>query len=87
MAAYFAVAVAGYTLHGLRRDAENQFERATRSIRAFMASLMAVEIGPGSSSSPASSTASSCTDRRPGLPRESEAGVGHVEVVLPSGWG
>lgn len=45
MAAYFAMAVAGYTWHGLRGDTENQFERATGSLRAFMASLMMVEIG------------------------------------------
>jgi len=45
MAAYFAMAVAGYTWHGLRKDTENQFVRASGGLRAFMASLMTVEIG------------------------------------------
>lgn len=45
MALYFATAVAGYTVHGWRRDTENQFTKAGRDLRAFMASLMVVEIG------------------------------------------
>lgn len=45
MAAYFAMAVAGYTWHGLRRDTDNQFERPSGALRAFMASLMTAEIG------------------------------------------
>lgn len=45
MAAYFALAVAGYTWHGLRKDTENQFTRPSRGLHAFMTSLMTVEIG------------------------------------------
>jgi hypothetical protein len=45
LVAYFAMAVAGYTWHGWRRDTENQFARAGGGLRAFMASLMTVEIG------------------------------------------
>jgi hypothetical protein len=45
MAAYFVMAVAGYMWHGLRKDTENQFARAGGTLRAFMASLMTVEIG------------------------------------------
>lgn len=45
MAAYFTAAVAGYTWHGLRKDMENQFTRATSGLKAFMASLITVEIG------------------------------------------
>jgi len=39
------MAVAGYTWHGLRKDTENQFARASGGLRAFMGSLMTVEIG------------------------------------------
>jgi hypothetical protein len=45
MAAYFAMAVAGYTWHGWRKDTENQFATAGGGLRTFMASLMTVEIG------------------------------------------
>ncbi|HUI02260.1 MAG TPA: hypothetical protein VLZ77_01880 [Acidimicrobiales bacterium] len=45
LAAYFALAVGGYTWHGLRKDTENQFRRPSRALRAFMASLIIVEIG------------------------------------------
>ncbi|HZU79984.1 MAG TPA: hypothetical protein VE991_08705 [Acidimicrobiales bacterium] len=45
MAAYFAMAVAGYTFHGWRKDTDNQFRRAGSSMRAFMATLITVEIG------------------------------------------
>lgn len=45
LAAYFAISVAGYTWHGLRQDTENQFVGAPTALRAFMASLIAVEIG------------------------------------------
>jgi hypothetical protein len=45
MALYFATAVAGYTAHGLRKDTVNQFSRATGSLKVFMATLVAVEIG------------------------------------------
>jgi len=44
MAAYFAVAVAGYTWHGWTKDTENQFAPASGGLRAFMVSLMTVEI-------------------------------------------
>ena len=45
LAAYFAMAVAGYTWHGVRQDTENQFSRADRTLHGFMVSLIAVEIG------------------------------------------
>jgi hypothetical protein len=45
MAAYFAMAVAGDTRHGLRKDTSNQFENATKGLRVFMTSLMTAEIG------------------------------------------
>jgi len=45
MAAYFAMAVAGYTWHGWRRDTENQFAPASGGLQVFMVSLMTVEIG------------------------------------------
>jgi len=45
MAAYFALAVAGYTWHGLRQDTENQFVSPAISLKVFMATLMIVEIG------------------------------------------
>lgn len=45
MAAYFVMAVAGYTFHGVKQDTENQFAGAKRSLHGFMASLMIVEIG------------------------------------------
>ena len=45
LAAYFAMAVAGYTWHGLRKDTENQFASGGSGLRAFMATLMTVEIG------------------------------------------
>lgn len=45
MAAYFAMAVAGYTWHGVRRDTENQFRGASAALRAFMTSLITAEIG------------------------------------------
>ena len=45
MAAYFAFAVGGYTFHGLKKDTANQFVAARGGLRAFMVSLMAVEIG------------------------------------------
>jgi len=44
MTAYFTMAVAGYTWHGWRKDTENQFARAGAALKAFMASLMTVEI-------------------------------------------
>jgi hypothetical protein len=45
MAFYFYAAVAGYAVHGWRRDTDNQFRRPVRGLEAFMASLIAVEIG------------------------------------------
>lgn len=45
MAFYFYAAVAGYAVHGLRRDTDNQFRDAVPGTHAFMASLIAVEIG------------------------------------------
>lgn len=45
MAAYFMTAVAGYTWHGVQQDTENQFVHATSSLKWFMVSLIAVEIG------------------------------------------
>lgn len=45
MALYFAMAVAGYTWHGIRQDTENQFTGGGTALTAFMASLMTVEIG------------------------------------------
>lgn len=45
MTAYFAISVAGYTWHGIRQDTENQFAPAGGGLRAFMTSLMTVEIG------------------------------------------
>lgn len=45
LALYFAASVAGYTWHGLRKDTENQFVPATSALQAFMATLIAVEIG------------------------------------------
>ena len=45
MALYFALAVAGYTWHGLRQDTSNQFAHTTTALKGFMSSLIAVEIG------------------------------------------
>ncbi|HMK63450.1 MAG TPA: hypothetical protein VK386_07510 [Acidimicrobiales bacterium] len=45
MAAYFAMAVAGYTWHGWRGDTENQFAPAGGGLGVFMGSLMVAEIG------------------------------------------
>lgn len=45
MAFYFFAAVAGYALHGWRRDTTNQFHPPTRGLHLFMATLIAAEIG------------------------------------------
>lgn len=45
MAFYFYAAVAGYMVHGWRRDTDNQFRRPVRGLQAFMASLIVAEIG------------------------------------------
>ncbi len=45
MAFYFFAAVAGYAVHGWRRDTDNQFRRPIHGMNAFMFSLIAAEIG------------------------------------------
>ena len=45
MALYFFAAVAGYNLHGWRRDTDNQFVDPVRGTHAFMVALIATEIG------------------------------------------
>lgn len=45
MAFYFFAAVAGYALHGWRRDTTNQFHPPSRGLHPFMATLVAAEIG------------------------------------------
>jgi hypothetical protein len=45
MAFYFFAAVAGYMVHGLRRDTDNQFRDAVPGTHAFMLSLIVAEIG------------------------------------------
>jgi len=45
LAAYFAIAVLGYTVHGLRKDTENQLADAGTGMQTLMLSLIAVEIG------------------------------------------
>lgn len=45
MAFYFFAAVAGYMVHGWRRDTDNQFHRPVHGLNAFMFSLIAAEIG------------------------------------------
>ena len=45
MAFYFFAAVAGYAVHGWRRDTDNQFRRPVRGTEAFMAALIVTEIG------------------------------------------
>ena len=45
MAFYFYASVAGYVLHGWKRDTENQFHPPSRGLRPFMAALIASEIG------------------------------------------
>jgi hypothetical protein len=45
MALYFYAAVASYAVHGWRRDTDNQLRQPVRGLRAFMTSLIAVEIG------------------------------------------
>jgi TRAP-type C4-dicarboxylate transport system permease large subunit len=44
MAFYFFAAVAGYALHGWRRDTDNQFRDPVPGTHAFMTSLIAAEI-------------------------------------------
>jgi hypothetical protein len=45
MAFYFYAAVAGYAVHGWKRDTDNQFRRPVRGLEAFMAALIVGEIG------------------------------------------
>jgi hypothetical protein len=45
MAFYFFAAVAGYAVHGWRRDTDNQFRRPVRGTEVFMAALIVSEIG------------------------------------------
>lgn len=42
---YFAVSVASYTVHGVRRDTTNQLRDPARPIRLFMTSLALAEVG------------------------------------------
>lgn len=45
MAFYFYAAVAGYVVHGWRRDTDNQFRDPVRGTRPFMYALIVTEIG------------------------------------------
>jgi hypothetical protein len=45
MAFYFFAAVAGYMVHGLRRDTDNQFRDAVPGTHEFMLALIVSEIG------------------------------------------
>lgn len=42
---FFAAAVVGYMVHGLRRDTDNQFRDPVRGTHGFMTALIVVEIG------------------------------------------
>jgi len=45
MAFYFYAAVAGYMVHGWKRDTDNQFRDSVPGTHAFMVALIAAEIG------------------------------------------
>ena len=45
LAFYFFASVAAYTFHGWRRDTDNQFRDPVAGLHAFMAALIAAEIG------------------------------------------
>jgi hypothetical protein len=45
MAFYFFAAVAGYVVHGWRRDTDNQMRDAVPGTRLFMTALIVTEIG------------------------------------------
>lgn len=45
LALYFFAAVAGYNVHGWRRDTDNQFREPDGAIRTFMVALIVSEIG------------------------------------------
>jgi hypothetical protein len=42
---FFAGAIAGYSIHGLRRDTDNEFRDPVRGTHAFMWALIVGEIG------------------------------------------
>ena len=42
---FFAAAVVGYMIHGLRRDTDNQFRDPTPGTHEFMVALIVAEIG------------------------------------------
>jgi heme/copper-type cytochrome/quinol oxidase subunit 2 len=42
---FFVAAIAGYCVHGFRRDTDNQFRDPVRGTHAFMWALIVVEIG------------------------------------------
>jgi len=42
---FFVAAIAGYTVHGWRRDTDNQFRDPVRGTHAFMWALIAGEVG------------------------------------------
>jgi hypothetical protein len=43
--AFFVAAIAGYCIHGAKRDTDNQFRDPVRGTHAFMWALIVVEIG------------------------------------------
>ena len=45
LAFYFFAAVAGYSVHGWRRDTDNQFRDPVAGTHAFMVNLIVAEIG------------------------------------------
>src|SRR5262245_52996974 len=45
LAFYFYAAVAGYAIHGWKRDTDNQLREPVRGTGPFMASLIVAEIG------------------------------------------
>ena len=44
MVFFFAAAVVGYMIHGLRRDTDNQFRDPVRGTHGFMIALIVAEI-------------------------------------------
>jgi len=44
MAFYFYISVTNYTIHGWREDTDNQFRNPIPGLRAFMITLIVVEI-------------------------------------------
>jgi len=45
LAFYFFASVAGYTVHGWKRDTDNQFRDPVAGLHAFMIALIVTEIG------------------------------------------